>query len=69
LSLKRGIPGTWCLFESIEGFGELAMIGWILGINKPRGLLHIDLLLNNTIKEHVLNIQLTKSPIMRVSKR
>jgi hypothetical protein len=69
LVTQLSVPCMWRLLETLECVGELSMIGWIHGINKPRWLLHINSLLKNIMKERVLNIQLTKCPTIRDCKR
>jgi hypothetical protein len=60
LSTESRILGSGSLFQTIESFVKLANILRMRSIMKTRWLLHVDLLFQNTMQEHVLHIQLMK---------
>jgi hypothetical protein len=53
------------LFETLKSFIQVIVIMWAWWILKPRRLLHIHVFLLNTVKKHVLYIQLVKTPSLR----
>lgn len=48
---------------------KLADEGWMSDINKPRGLMHIDIFLKGSMKKGIVHIELPKGPIIGDSKR
>jgi hypothetical protein len=56
------MPSTGGLFQTIERFDQATEMLRAIRINKTRRLAHENLFLQNTMKENILNIQLTKIP-------
>jgi hypothetical protein len=69
LTAESGIPSPWYLLEATTSFVKFAHKIGMRGATKPRWLLHIKLLFQNTVKECILHIQLTKTPIARNNNR
>ena len=65
--LKGRIPGTGCLFEAIDSLGEAANIIRMFRIPEARRLFHIDCFGEMTMKECIINIQLSQSPTLHHS--
>jgi hypothetical protein len=49
-------PGTWGLFETIEGFVKATYVGRSLWVDEPRGLLTVDNFVEVSMKKGILNI-------------
>jgi F0F1-type ATP synthase gamma subunit len=59
---KARMPCTRSLLESIESLNKATKMVRTSRINKTRGLAHINLLFQNTMKEVILDIQLAERP-------
>jgi hypothetical protein len=58
---------TRSLFETIEGLIQLTMEVGLRRILKSRRLFHVNIFLENTMQERVLDILLVKTPTLRHS--
>jgi hypothetical protein len=56
------MPSTGSLFQTIERFDQATKMLRASRINKTRRLSHVNLFLQDTMEESILNIQLTKIP-------
>jgi hypothetical protein len=45
VNAETRIPNTWSLLQTTESFVQFTMIGWMIGILKPRRLSHIHIFL------------------------
>jgi hypothetical protein len=49
--IQLGIPCPWCLPQAIEGLAQVQHLALLVGDSESRWLVHIDLLLQVTVKE------------------
>jgi hypothetical protein len=56
------VPATWCLLQSVQGAGEQAHTVEMLGIDKPSGLLIVNLVGEMSIEEGVGDVHLVHRP-------
>jgi hypothetical protein len=66
---QAGIPSSRRLLKSIQSPLKLAHMLGILRVLKTGRLLHVNIFLKKTMKEGVADINLTKAPSSRYSKR
>ena len=64
---KRAYQARGGLLESIQGFGEEAHVVGTGGVDEPRRLLAVNLLLKKTVQECVVHIHLMHGPVSMCS--
>jgi hypothetical protein len=67
--IEMSMPHTRSLLRSMQRSDKLAVVTRFIRINKTRGLSHVYLLIQETIKEGILDIEVTNMPPVRKSHR
>ena len=55
------MPVVSHLMESVEGFLKLAYMVWLLGVDKPWRLVHVNVFIDRCMKICIMNIQVERS--------
>jgi hypothetical protein len=60
--VQLGVPGLWCMPQSIQGLAQSEHLTLLPGDDEARGLPHVHLLLEVTVEESGLDIYVMDVP-------